>query len=600
MTQLYFNEHFYFAFQSQYRDMLMQVYGPAADGVFHYYLFSNIDSEGNTNAMVEAAVVLDSKNADLCSIIEEGQRPGFVKIVFSPYGMKTNYFLPSNALSLPIGAQYSGKNRLNYKVTSFVSMTIKSWPDMAQSWISRVRTEEWPPAGLVNSIVEAGYNVIPYCHPMSSDSFNECQILFVEAEHKLFHEAVSKHQKYCFIMFIAFCVQTMHDNKSISYRHFKHVFFYACERIPSEYWETRPGSCVLYLIDMLMRCVKARNLPNYFIENYNMIDHLTDSEIRDLDERLVLLRSQPVLFLKMVNTNLERSPLIESIIDRVSKDVPLFSNQRNLKSSVLNVFVPATIDLARGYIGIRNYAHGYELLSSAFQERLSISTCDDMVPYQMFLFGAVSGLDLDSLVWFSAYTDKQLEGQLSKSLIRETCGDLVLTTIQNILPAEVCGSFGNTEVPLQFAQTPCLFCSNLARFLFCVHKTSDILPVLQYCHRIFKEKRNGSVSNAPQTSQTNIEDFSAFNMFEIYTAMFYINRQQGQLNSFRIVMPEVNAACVQIGSRGAFNCLKYLYKMVGDETNMSSAAKKYEELPKDDYEQYFINSFNAWPYRGYI
>ncbi|KAL4228671.1 hypothetical protein ACF0H5_011716 [Mactra antiquata] len=593
-------------FSSDVMDKLMinnrretsQFYGPAGDGVFHRQLFANNNSDGETNAMVETKMFDESNNVyESYTFVTEDKLPGFGKIRIDLFRTDTA-FLSGLGLPFPNGSNYS--NTYDYCWELVVSMKFDYWPNAATSWSSRTRLEGWPSKEVIQLVMASGFTVVPFCHPLSFDPEDECQILFIAAEHLLFREAVTKHQKHCFIMMIAMCTQTMHDSVTISYRHFKNIFFYACERIPLEHWETRPASCLIYMIDSMVRCIRSRNLPNYFIDTYNMIDHLDTAELCTLEEQLNLLRSQPVMFLKDVNGNLEQRPLITDIIDRVDQNVPSFCNGGNLKMTTLDVFVPATIDLAKGYIQIQNYEDGYELLSSAFQERLSVSSCSDMVTYQTFLFGAVSGLDLSSLIWFSAYTDKQLEGQLSKSLIRETCSDVGLTTIQNILPLEICGSFCNTEVPAMYAQTPCSFSSDFVRFLFIIQKISDILPILKYCHDVYKSRQQEPGYNQFPSNDNSpiLEDFNEYNMFGIYTAMYKVYSQQGQLAAFNSVLPDVIYVCERIGSRGAFSCLKTICKQLGDTRNMDIAASKYNQLPEDENEMPFLSAFGAWPYHA--
>ncbi|XP_053372890.1 uncharacterized protein LOC123561569 [Mercenaria mercenaria] len=476
------------------------------------------------------------------------------------------------------------------------------WPECAKSWISRVRREGWPSKDCISSIESEGCLLLPNAHKESRSPSLEWQFSFTLCERKLFRDALSLYQKYCYIVFYALCTHTMHHLKSISSSHFKSVFFYACERIPAEYWESCPGACVFYMLNELLRYVRAKDLPNYFVHDNNMIDHLMEKDLKEIEEHVILLRSQLVLFLRQINETLFMLPHGNTVIDKISDDIAKFKEHKSLKRSTLEVFIPATIDTAHYYIRMRSLEQGYEILSQAFQQRLSVSTCDDSVPFQIFLTGAVSGLDLDSLVWFSAYTDRQLEGQISKSLVRETCGDLHLVRINDILPADVVGSYGNTEVPAEFLARICAFCHDFAKFLFQTNKLSEILPILYHCHELFVKKLEDTKShrstNSKNDEQPSNEDFTDEAMFDIYIAMYTVYKKQQQLEFFRPVMRVVDAIVERIHTRGVYNCLCHMYLSLGDTDKRVISSNIYAQLPKDPQELKRVTAFLHWPYKS--
>ncbi|XP_053409061.1 uncharacterized protein LOC123561568 isoform X2 [Mercenaria mercenaria] len=487
--------------------------------------------------------------------------------------------------------------RLHFRRIS--ALRCRDWPECAKSWVSRVRREGWPAKDIISSIKADGCLLLSDAHKESKCPDIEWQFSFAICERKLFKDAVSLYQKYCYILFDALCTQTMHHLESICSSHFKNVFFYACERIPLEFWESSPGACVFYMLDELLRYIRAKNLPHYFVHANNMIDHLKEKDFKEIEEQIILLRSQPVLFLRQINESLGMLPHGNTIIDKVTDDIAKFKEHKSLKRSTLEVFIPATIDTAQYCIRMRSFEEGYEILSQAFQQRLSVSTCDDSVPFQIFLPGAVSGLDLDSLVWFSAFTDRQLEGQLSKSLVRETCGDLQLVKIKDILPADVVGSYGNTEVPAEFSHRLCSFCYDFAKFLFQTNKLSEILPILYHCHEIFVKKLEDAKSlksaHDRNDEQQASKDFTDEAMFDIYTAMYTVYKKQQQMEFFRAVMPVVDALVERIHTRWAYNCLCHMYQSIGDKGKLTIGLSIYEQLPEDPLEQTRVTAFLYWP-----
>ncbi|XP_060564626.1 uncharacterized protein LOC132723846 [Ruditapes philippinarum] len=588
--------------------------GSIVEGSYVPYLNTTINTDSSTYdkiglemyAVLKDYIIIPHKsdeindnNKYICEIEATGVHVGYTKLLrhLNVSDAQHGYSKYVPRLNLVESQTPSNDNKC-------LAIRCPIWPECANTWVSRVRREGWPSKDIIESIASDGCLIIPNAHKDSKCPNIEWQFWFAFSEKKLFRDGLSLYQKYGYIIFSAFCTQTMRHCKSITSTHLKSVFFYACERIPTEFWESCPGACVLYMLDELLRYVKTKHLPNYFVSSQNMIDHLVDRDLLEIEEQIVLLRSQPVLFLRQINESLRESPCGNSIIDKVSDDFVRFKEHRSLKMSTLEVFIPATIDTAHRFIRNRCFEDGFDYLSQAFQERLSVSTCDDSVPFQMFLSGAVSGLDLDTLVWFSAYTDRQLEGQMSKSLVRETCGDLHLVKIKDILPASVVGSYGDTEVPYEFARNLCTFCHDFAKFLFKTNKLSEILPILYHCHDTFVKKteamKNVQVTDWKNSREDlNTDDFTDEPMFNIYTAMFMVYKKQHQVEFFRAVMPVVQAIVERIHTRWAYSCLCCIYTALGDSAKCKANANIYRQLPEDPLEDPRVAAFLHWPSQVY-
>lgn len=572
------------------------VYVPCLQVTVDEYSTFEYENDLTTFGIVNDFRVVDKNSEEAQTRTSEflldtaGVHVGFCKLLRTGAFAEEQYTMYQQHLHL----NYEGKFP---DVRKVVALRCPFWPECAQSWKSRPRREGFPTADIVASVASEGCLLVPNCHKRSKFPDIEWQFSFSLCEKKLFKEAVTVHQKYCYILLDALCIQTMSHLECISPAHLKSVFFYACERIPADYWQSSPGACILYMLDELLRYVRNKNLPNYFVHANNMIDHLQENDFKEIEEQIILLRSQPVVFLRQIDEILKMLPIGSRLIDKVFDDIPKFKTHRSVKRSTLEVFVPTTIELAHEHIKKRKFAEGYEILSEAFQDRLSVSTCDDSVPFQVFFPGAVSGLDLDSLVWFSAYTDKQLEGQMSKSLVRETCGDLTLMKINEILPADKAGSYGNTEVPVGFSRRLCSFCYDFAKFLYNANKLSDILPILYHCHDIFEKKMENS--NCHQENETNkeqpeIDDFNDGPMFNIYTAMFHVYRRQMQLKDFRAIVPTLDALVGRIHTRWAYDCLSYVYECLEDFDNADRTKGIFHQLPSDHDDGIHFNEFNSW------
>ena len=175
-----------------------------------------------------------------------------------------------------------------------------SWPPIAKSWIDRIRPSNWPSKETIQTIVSKGCRVVLKPHEPSGEDETEFRFSFSESERILF-EALTCDQRKCFIAFKAlmkFCIYNLEykarEEINLSTYSLKTIFLWACETIPVDHWQTTNGwsICLLYMIDNLYACVKARQLPGYFIPENNLLDNLKHSGL--LRIQIEKLRSHPI------------------------------------------------------------------------------------------------------------------------------------------------------------------------------------------------------------------------------------------------------------------------------------------------------------------
>ena len=175
-----------------------------------------------------------------------------------------------------------------------------SWPPMAKSWISRERSSNWPPKETIQTIVSKGCRIVHAPHELSEDKDAEFRFSFSEAELILFG-TLSCDQRKCFVAFKALMKNSIYkleyktrEDINLSSYCLKTIFLWACETIPVDHWQTTNGwsKCLLYMIDTLYACVKARHLSGYFIPESNLLDNF--KQFGPLLDEIESLRSNPV------------------------------------------------------------------------------------------------------------------------------------------------------------------------------------------------------------------------------------------------------------------------------------------------------------------
>ena len=188
----------------------------------------------------------------------------------------------------------------NNDIDRVLYLSCSSWPPMAESWIDRERPSNWPSKETIQTIVSKGCRIVNKPHELSEDKEIEFRFSFSEAELILFGTLTCDQRK-CFVAFkalIKFCIckleQKTRENINLSTYCLKTIFLRTCETIPVDQWHTTNGwsKCLLYMTDTLYACVKAKNIPGYFIPECNLLDNL--KQFGPLLVEIESLRSHPI------------------------------------------------------------------------------------------------------------------------------------------------------------------------------------------------------------------------------------------------------------------------------------------------------------------
>lgn len=293
------------------------------------------------------------------------------------------------------------------------SIACPMWPDTAKEWQTRLRHKGWPPCNIVKSIAEKGCHCVPCLGDNSQFKFS-----FALAECSLFQDAVSSSQKYCYIVLCFLCFHAFKCEHAVSVRVLKHVFFYACENIPPDFFQTSPRSCILYMLGELQAGFQRGSLPHYFIPSQNMINHLSSEQLKDIRKQVTLLRSEPHLTLQKIHRFHKLCTKGDLIIEMIYKDFEEFQLDKSIRESTVQTSVPCLMEIFRDKVNTFQYEAGLEVLNQAFQYHLAVATCEDTVLYQAFLEESLRNLTEVERVWFSMYVEGHLEGQLPKPIFK--------------------------------------------------------------------------------------------------------------------------------------------------------------------------------------
>lgn len=166
------------------------------------------------------------------------------------------------------------------------------WPKQATAW--RDRDRKWPTLDLVQQVLDGGYHVVPKSSSEKSVDY-EWRVSFSYAENTIL-KAIHKYSwcKQCYR--IVKCLVKYHVSlpSIITTYHCKTVFLWTLERYPPATWtEENLGKRFLGIIDQILHALSQRSLPQYFIPENNLFEHLNEDFLQTVSKQLSKIRQDP-------------------------------------------------------------------------------------------------------------------------------------------------------------------------------------------------------------------------------------------------------------------------------------------------------------------
>ena len=187
-----------------------------------------------------------------------------------------------------------------------------AWPEPAMEWLVRPRPSGWPSPELVQEIFDSGCHLAPvgrgnrfeepvdllsYCQnpelsvassAVLKAKYNEGKLVmdntewktsFSVAENKL-GESVSPVQRH--VLVLLKMIKKVYFPKVISTYCLKHLLFWESEKKHLDFWrEENSANCLLLILDRLQECLKAHQLPHFFIPRSNVLQYEDPSKLNE-------------------------------------------------------------------------------------------------------------------------------------------------------------------------------------------------------------------------------------------------------------------------------------------------------------------------------
>ena len=177
-----------------------------------------------------------------------------------------------------------------------------TWPMVAQEW--RKRQRKWPSPNVVDQVIREGFHLVVKAPKNGGNPECDFRISFSHAEYLLSQE-INEIQRECYR-----CLKTYHrvylstEAKGLISFHLKNIFLRTIEETGGEMWiESRRAECMSKLFANLLKALREKHLPLYFVRSYNLfgIDYIEDPAILEsLTERVEQIMENPVKFAQEV------------------------------------------------------------------------------------------------------------------------------------------------------------------------------------------------------------------------------------------------------------------------------------------------------------
>lgn len=292
-----------------------------------------------------------------------------------------------------------------------------------QRW-EESKVDHFPSREVITSIVKEGCTLIPKAHPKSICQDIEWQFNFSMGEHLLF-KSLTVAQKHGFFV-LKVLLDNMVHHVPFKTKHLKSVFLMACEKVPSGAWETNISGCVLYMLDSLLSCLKAKFLPNYFIPENNLIDCHRDEDINTLCVVVEYIRLFPASVIQIVAEK-HGYTFGPNLIKNVLSKIHYFTD-RHMQRAFNEMFGPLTIATAKIMAKLGFYDISFDILEELFEQSLLIPQTGlrqtSLSFFDLFISALMEMKQKASRVILAQTFDMKMGSNLSEMVLEKERGSL--------------------------------------------------------------------------------------------------------------------------------------------------------------------------------
>ena len=182
----------------------------------------------------------------------------------------------------------------------------KSWPRVAIPWIVRARPSGWPSSDVKVAVVQGGCHVTPVSGTENKEG-KLWEYAFYNANRHLAH-SLSRDQRQVFLLFNIVHMYYIETPDILTHEHFRTVFFWMLERIPSDhFYENNLGKMLLQLLNELALALASGKLEHYFIPEINLFEDIPSDHCQTLWKEVKWVSSNIIQVILDLNQKLQFS-----------------------------------------------------------------------------------------------------------------------------------------------------------------------------------------------------------------------------------------------------------------------------------------------------
>jgi len=208
-----------------------------------------------------------------------------------------NYWLSHEYTRLSAGEEIHGPARTRYGGTTILSVDdvycvrCLWWPSQVADWPTRHRNYDWPDSATVDRVVSNGCHVVHVTHHQCrhDEWMRKCQwrLSFSRAEIVLLNSWMPVQQIVYHMLRVFNKTERLTDitdgteTKWLSNYYLKTLVLWACELKPKRWWidDMNVIRMCVTLLHVLADWLKNKICPHYFVNNCNLINQTSSSEI---------------------------------------------------------------------------------------------------------------------------------------------------------------------------------------------------------------------------------------------------------------------------------------------------------------------------------
>lgn len=467
-----------------------------------------------------------------------------------------------------------------------------SWPRLAEEWMTRLRSSDFPNAKTVETIIEAGCHVVSLRNGLQmADYLEELDALenpdivwcysFASAEKEICR-FISSEQRQCYFLFRS-TASSVPSNHLLPMVIFKSIFFYSCENIADSTWKSKPGDCYFILLKKLAEGLKNGFIPHYFIPEKNLLECISQNIIRENLKMLTFTRYQPLtsLYFLLDSMNLMSSEVCSFIEEMVQS--ACYADVRDEQSEQL---MQACTSLLGSLITDQKYHNAMLVFNSLMDETaLSEDKSVEMLNKQLW------HIDMRRKWCFTLYMDIRQKSSFTKHL----CYDTPTINITELFGDECIKELPNTIVP------ECYSIQN--GDLYFLKWVSEVLEqcvgskIQAKCMKYYLKKYSelagdalvlpaiGVMDATPKmytkhfkTYESNLEYYLLHTLANLYVTLFNIYYYGGNPEEFRELMPAYEMVANVTDNPSSKRNLYLMWKSLGETKKAGALSKEMSSM----------------------